>query len=267
MTVAVGLVCADGVIVASDSMSSDGPTAMFGQKVNALGQLQIVWTASGSVYVIEEVEAALNTLAETAAAQPVVHATYTTPRLDLIRQNVGGSARNAMRNAYATALPHGPNQGNPQTGSHAFASSFLVLGFANDTPYFLEVAHDGQLNWHTARKFYAIGSGGHFAMVAQGIMAHLVEDELDVELGKLVAYRTIETTCRVSSQFVGLPVQMAVVTGGGAAVLTEDELNAVATSVERWQQIERETLSTLFAGPTSEAEEPDAIPTLDDSGG
>ena len=56
MTIAVGLVCSDGVIIASDSMASSGNVAVHADKVYRLDHLPVVWSASGSVYVIEEVE-------------------------------------------------------------------------------------------------------------------------------------------------------------------------------------------------------------------
>ena len=59
MTVAIGLVCNDGVLVASDSMASEAQTAHDVTKVFKLDCCPVVWTAAGSVYVIEEVKTAL----------------------------------------------------------------------------------------------------------------------------------------------------------------------------------------------------------------
>lgn len=64
-------------------------------------------------------------------------------------------------------------------------SDFLVLGYANNTPYFLELSGDGQLNWHTAGKFAVVGSGGPFAEVANGLMAHYVEAAITRGAGHL----------------------------------------------------------------------------------
>ena len=45
MTVALGLVCSDGVLVASDSMASNGRVASAAIKVHRLDKRPIVWTA------------------------------------------------------------------------------------------------------------------------------------------------------------------------------------------------------------------------------
>lgn len=139
---------------------------------------------------------------------------------------------------------------------HPWASDFLVLGFANNQPYFLEIASDGQLNWHTDSRFYAVGSGGEFAMVAEGLMAHYVEGgDLTLEMGIQVAARTIETTCRVSSAHVGLPVQLAVADSSGARVLAPTEVDEVIQKVEGWLELERNTLRTTVE-PAEDLEEP-----------
>jgi len=145
---------------------------------------------------------------------------------------------------------------------HPFASDFLLLGFAGGTPYFLEVAHDGQLNWHHDAGFYAVGSGGEFASVARALMAHYVEgDDLPVELGLQLAYRTIANTIEVSSQYVSLPVQLAAVDAAGARVLDEGDVERVKQAVQGWMKIEAETLRAQPGGSVEPAplEEPPSI--------
>jgi hypothetical protein len=58
-----------------------------------------------------------------------------------------------------------------------------------------------------------------------------------------VAYRAIATTCEVSSAYVGLPVQIAVVDSTGSRVLGAEELEEVETAVERWNALEADTLA------------------------
>lgn len=270
MTVAIGLVCSDGVVVAADSMSSNEfQIAHQSQKVRAVSELQLVWTASGSVYVIEEVERAFQDLAAVAETTAVVKETFRTPKLDSIRQNVSQYAHKSMKKAYDTAMP-GVSPLQLRTGGprHPWHSAFLVLGYADNTPYFLELSGDGQLNWHTVGKFAAVGSGGPFAEVANGLMAHYVEGrDLPVKLGLWVAYRTIETTCRVSSSSVGLPVQLAIADAEGARVLSSDEVDEVEAGVQGWLTIESSSLThpdqNAAVGGADEqtAQEP---PALDD---
>lgn len=256
MTVALGLVCSDGVVVASDSMATDGATARPVCKVYAENDLQLVWTASGSVYVIEEVEAAIAKTAKEKAVQAICRA----PDLAGIRSRLGDPITAAMQKCYGSALPFGLNQLVNQA-HHPFFSDFLLLGWSRSTPWFLEIAQDGQRNWHTTSGFATVGSGGAFASVAQGLMAHYLEGErVPVEDGLLVAYRAIATTCAVSSSHVGLPVWLAVATEGEARVLDRAEVDEVGAGVTGWKHLERDTLRTLRAKP----ETPEELPRFEE---
>jgi 20S proteasome alpha/beta subunit len=257
LTVAIGLVCSDGVIVASDSMASDGRIARDQQKVNALSRLPVVWTASGSVYVIEEVTEELVRMEDAVVRNPVQRGHFATPDCAKVRDLLGHHVRDKMRTCYQAAMPT-VGKADSVTGLYvAFPTDFLLLGFGTSGAFFLEIARDGQLNWHTVPRFYAVGSAGDFAKVANGLMKHYLEGEpLSVELGLQLAYRTIETTCSVSSSGVGLPVQLAVADANGARVLTTEQIEPVKAAVAGWKKLEAETLRKRPDEPTAPLEQP-----------
>jgi 20S proteasome alpha/beta subunit len=259
VTVALGLVCTDGVLVASDSMSSDGPVAMVGRKVAAFENQPVVWTASGSVYVIEEVRTSLKKLA------PSINQPIKTADHDAIRSKLTSDIHGTMKRCYESALPHGMNQPiAPNVARHAFATSVLILGHHDDKPWFLEFADDGQVNWHHDRRFCAVGSGGPFATVAQALLGHLVDEDLDLHLGKQLAYRAVETTCRASSQYVGGRVQLAIADGDGARVLSDPEVDEVGDLVTRWQELEKDIVRDMRTGDLSaEAAPAEPVPVME----
>jgi 20S proteasome alpha/beta subunit len=242
MTVALALICSDGVLVASDSMASNGPIASTAVKVRRLTQQPIVWTASGSVFIIEEAAQQLTNLEAQIGQIPQVLAAFSQPELDVIRQHIANCLKQTMRQCYASALPFGANQ-QVNNSHHPFITDFLVTGYTQATPYLLEIANDGQVNWHTAEGFYAIGSGGVFAAVAQGLMKHYLDGgPLPLQYGMQLAYRTIETACEVSSMWVRTPVQLAIVDKGGARVLNHAEIEQLRDEVSGWKQLERDAL-------------------------
>lgn len=263
MTVAVGLVCSDGVLVASDSMASDGMVASNSVKVRKFEHQPVVWTASGSVYVIEEAAHELGGLEQQILADPAAVAAFAQPDLPLIRQNVAQFLKNTMARCYGSALPFGVNQ--QVNGNHPFFTDFLITGYSKGIPYLLEVARDGQVNWHTSEGFYAIGSGGPFAAVAQALMKHYLEaGPLPLQYGMQLAYRTIETACDVSSMFVRTPVQIAVVDKNGGRVLDHSEIEQLKAEVLGWKQLERDTLWRKISDvPAEELETP---PSFSDIG-
>lgn len=233
MTVATGLVCSDGVLVASDSMASDPATAHKVNKVFRLQNCPAVWTASGSIYVIEEVEATLAGI-----DQPTV--AFTQPNLPALRERLRTHIHKTMQKCYTSALASSPFPAGSTAAN--FHTSFLVAGYASQKPWLLEFAHDGQVNWHTEFGFYAIGSGGPFARVAHGLMAHYLSRQLTLKQGLQVAYRAIETTCEVSPGGVGMPVRIALVDESGPRVLEESEISEIGDLVARWKTLEAETL-------------------------
>lgn len=252
MTVAIGLVCSDGVIVASDSMASSGNTARPICKVFAEEDLRCVWTAAGSVYVIEEVEQVIRAAAKDGQIKP----SCISPDLSGIRSRLASKITEKMKQCYDSALPFGLHQQINQQ-HHPFITDFLLLGWSRETPWFLEIDNTGQLNWHTSAGFAAVGSGGEFASVAQALMKHHVEGRpISVDDGLLVAYRAIQTTCEVSSHHVGLPVWLAVATTEGCRVLDRAETQEVEDSVEGWKQIERDSLTALRASISEVTPEP-----------
>jgi hypothetical protein len=99
------------------------------------------------------------------------------------------------------------------------------------------------VNWHTNEGFCAIGSGGAFAAVAQGLMKHYLDGgPLPLQYGMQLAYRTIETACEVSSMWVRVPVQLAIVDKDGPRVLDHAEIEQLKDEVVGWKQLERDTL-------------------------
>lgn len=260
MTVAIALVCSDGALVAADSTASSGAIAVNAVKVHIFETVPLVWAAAGAVYVIEEIVTELTTLQVNLTKTESTAAEFTQPNLGALRGKLHANVTRVMKRCYGAALPFGLQQVAPGTGTHPFATDCLFAGFANGTAYLLEVSRDGQVNWHTEEAFYAVGSGGEFAAVAQALMKHhLDEGPLPLTLGMQVAYRTIETTCEVSSAHVGMPVQMAVVDSSGTRLVDVAEMDEIRTGVAGWKQLERDVLRGTVG---SQLEPPEAPPQL-----
>jgi 20S proteasome alpha/beta subunit len=260
VTVAIGLVCSDGVVVASDSMSSGG--ARFGvaatvQKVYAMKHVPVVWTGSGHVYVMEEVEKSISEL-DTLLSEPssaVALQTFQTPDTEAIRTTLSQDVRKTMLACYKEALPRGLEQTDPRLGGiHPFMTDFIFLGNANNTPWLLEIAAGGGVEWHTSQRFFALGSGGDAASAAEVVLHHYVGDDLPTKLGVGFAFRLVQATCEVSTGGVRPPVQLAIADTEGAKVLTEigEEDQAMVSFVQQWKESERDTLRKFGVQPPEE---------------
>ena len=251
MTVAVGMVCSDGVLIATDSQATSDRVAQPAAKAKAFSGAATVWCGAGSQYVIEEVGSALVSEVEhhlLDVGDNEWKRVFREPNVDAIRSSLAAVVRQTMKSCYQTVLPVVSPPGAPVLRRHPFDTDFLFAGMAGDTKFLLEISGDGQLNWHTARGFHALGTGGEFATVIMETMKpHLDDSPPDLQLGKIVAYRTIDTTCAVSADLSG-PVQMAVADSSGSRVLDEDELQAMEKSVQSWKASERSLLRSLSDG-------------------
>jgi hypothetical protein len=70
---------------------------------------------------------------------------------------------------------------------------------------------------------------------------------------KALAYRAIEMTCNTAAFGVGLPVQLGVVTDGGAEILSEAEITGLKETVNLWKQAEVDALGSTLAGDQDSA--------------
>ena len=196
---------------------------------------------------------------------PQAQAAFDLPDLPAIRQCLARCLKQTMAQCYGSVLPFGSQQ--QVNGNHPFITDFLVTGYTQAVPYLLEVANDGQVNWHTDEGFYAIGTGGAFAAVAQGLMKHYLDaGPLPLQYGMQLAYRTIETACDVSSMWVRTPVQLAIVDKDGSRVLDHADIEKLKDEVAGWKQLERDALWRKVSDvPTDELETPPSFGQATDS--
>ena len=254
MTVALGMVCSDGALIATDSQATSGKITQPVVKARTMRGAATVWCGAGMQYVIEEVEAALASEVESHLLDDGDNEwkrMFHEPNLGAIRSRFADVVRQTMKSCYQAVLPVVSPPGAPVPRRHPFDTDFLFASMAGDTKFLLEISGDGQLNWHTDRGFHAIGTGDQFAtVVMEAMKPHLEDGPPDLRLGQLVAYRTIDTTCTVSADLGG-PVQMTVADNNGSRVLDQQELQEIEESVQRWKAAEHGLLRSLSDGSGS----------------
>lgn len=249
MTVAIGLLCSDGAVVAADSMLSSGNVATRMTKVFACPHRRMIWAGAGSVSTIDEVREEfqrLNDLTDIGRVR-----CFTDVQEADLRLLLGERLRAALTRGY-TQIVNVPGITPLDMGVKT-----LLLGYSNGRGWFFESAPNGPLS--TAGQFAAMGSSGVYATVAGALLHHYLAGDLRVHEGLMLAYRAIDTTIGVSLANVGPPVQIAVCDAAGARVLNSEALDRLRTEVEGWKVLERESLASARRGDTGGAAE---LPTL-----
>jgi proteasome beta subunit len=230
VTVVLSLLCADGVVIASDSQITDKDREMSfpAQKLHRLGD-HAAWGGSGARGVLNDIARLLEERAdEVLASDQVSHAL----------QEV---ALPILRHHYANFIAEIPGEQTLGTPS----AYLLAAGYSQGKPFIVEINPNGLVSRYEDIGFHAIGTGAPMAQQAGALLAHFRMVERPVRYGVLAAVRVIEALS-VTSPSVGLEIDLAQITPDGATHLDDDDLDAVRDDVKRWIAAEKELLDGLL---------------------
>jgi proteasome beta subunit len=233
MTVVLALRCADGIVLGADSQITDSARGLSypAQKLHPFGETA-AWGGSGSRAVLFDLEELF------AGCAPAV----------LGAENVG----HAVQERVVPVLRHHYDQfvetvpGEKQSGATP-ATYVLAAGYAEGTPFVVDIDPHGLIGRYEEVGFHAVGSGSAMAQQAGALLAHFRMTERDVDYGVVAAVRVLDTL-RVTSPSVGGPVDVYRLTPDGARALTEKDIDGVRQQVQRWTDLESKALDDLFAG-------------------
>lgn len=229
MTVVVGFVGADGVVMASDSEATEADHTRFdASKIWTCHDLLLGYSGNTAVEVplAEAFERELATLEDRSrkgcaeCLQEAAHAV-----LDRI---------------YRLYLPRPPEG----VIASEVAGHLLVAGH-DDNGYWLGHLNESAMFTFAARPFHAIGAGSVGARVANGLLSRYAAAGSPVGDLRLIAHRTVAAIIAVLGRGYGIGGDVLMwesLNGDPFRELGEDELSRVATAVEQWITIEQESL-------------------------
>jgi proteasome beta subunit len=238
VTVILGLRCAEGLVIASDSQGTsmlpgNVPVKLDTEKVQKLGK-HVLWAGTGAEGCSQRVKEAL----EPHAAKFGINQTKANTATAI--HSHANTVQRASREAFVEY----------QKGADAEAWGGIFCGWSKDGPWIAEIDPNG--GWQFHEPFAATGSGYAFAHLAIGSIRHYEPRTQTLEAAKAIAYRAIETTCDVSAFGVGMPVQLGVVLRDGAKLLTASELDETKELVNLWKAKEVDTLGEVAPKPEVE---------------
>lgn len=230
MTVALSIMCADGVVIAADSQITDSDRGMSfpGQKLHYLGD-HAAWAGSGARGVLLDVEKALHTDAEKIIASDEVGHALQRVIVPILRHHY---------DCFIENVPGEARQGGP-------SAYLLAAGYSDDQPFIIEINPNGMVSRYEDIGFHAIGSGAPMAQQAGTLLSHFRMINRPVDYGVLAAVRVIDALC-VTSPSVGLEVDIARITPEGARELDDDEVEAARKDVKGWVEAERKLIDGLL---------------------
>jgi 20S proteasome alpha/beta subunit len=232
VTLILGLVCADGAVLTSDSQAT---FLTGGQEVKGLTRKlvpqwsNVAWGASGNVGVAQWVEGLFSNHNELKDGLRFDNRSAATAKREICDALLG-----ALSGYYREQLLPLANQ-DPRTG-------FLFCGWVKDGPVLFEVGQDLVVTDHLETGFAAIGSGDIFPYFALASLQHHNPTKCSLARAMLIAYRVVDDAIRVAARGLGPPVQMVTIPRAKQAQVRHD-IEEIGDGVETWKRIERDALA------------------------
>ena len=235
MTLIVGLCCADGLVVASDSQAtastSGQPTRHSTQKLFPLGD-SIVWGAAGYEGVMQRIRQELDKLTKAEPAQ-------LKKPISALRARLVKTVVPVIKEVSGNYVPVGGRELPP-------LANVLFCGHTDGKPWILEIPSEGIDQQHEESGFCAVGSGDIFAHFAYNALRHHGIRQRTVDQATWLAYRLLDDAIEVAGYGLGPPIQMWLIRDGTAKRLSDEEIKGIRDGVQLWKSAEAETLSGLF---------------------
>lgn len=230
MTVVLAIVCADGVVIGSDSQITDSTRGLSfpAQKLHPLGD-HAAWGGSGARGVLDDLRTILADDAEAIIAAPDVG--------DAVQERV----LPVLHKHYENYIPEVPGE-DSGGGVSAYV---LAAGVSNGRRWIVEVNPNGLLGRYDDIGFHAIGSGSAMAQQAGALLGHFQMTERSVDHGVVGMVRVLDAL-DATSPSIGGPIDVARIDAEGAHHLSEEEITDARDHVVRWKAMEHEVLDRLF---------------------
>lgn len=240
MTLILGLICADGVVLASDSQATytTGGQPVKGRIKKLVPQWRnVAWAASGNVGIYQHIQQLFSTHKELGDKLR-----FDNREVATVIKEICEVLRPSLR-THLGELLNFPNS-NPWTG-------FLFCGWVKDGPLLLEVGPDLVVTDHREQGYAAIGSGDIFPYFALASLEHHKVRECSLGRATLIAHRVVHDAISVAAYGLGPPVQMITIPEGGE-VQERDDIEAIKDGVTQWRQIERDALEKYLEQSTGQ---------------
>jgi len=241
MTLIIALACKNGIVMASDGQatggSAGGPIKMPIQKIYSINN-HVLFGASGSVGVIQKSRLIISSLSQELDKE------WDFDLMERVRDSLFRVYKNEIdrhRKFY---------QGTPQEDiQNAPIADVLLCNF-------IKKGHNEQkIIWHIApdcsdEMLDEIGYGcsGSGDVFAHTLLKNYSVKDLDVEKGKIVAYRVIKEAIEIGAYGLGEPIDIWTITEKGCKRLTKEELMALDDAYNSWKEIEREIFEKVYGG-------------------
>jgi len=248
MTLIIGILCSDGIVMASDSASTDldtGTKQPSDQKIVPYPQQHMIFGGSGDVGLIQKIQDRLGKLPY---------------------QKDPNKFRKELKNLICEELKESNKLHVPypsQSYNSPPIAICILAGFLEEGPFLLEFERDGRDTDYGRKElggFVAIGSGKPWALAL--FRPHLSNTRM-VQEAKVISYRILSDAIALASYGLAEPINMFCINNKGKiSKIENDEKHILNQTCELWRRLESETLSKALT-PNTELSIPENIPDME----
>jgi len=239
MTLIIALACRDGIVMASDGQatggSAGGPIRMPIQKIYPIND-HVLFGASGSVGTIQRIRAVILSLSQE------LNKEWDFDLMEKVRTSLFGVYKNEINRHRAFY------QGTPMEDiRRAPVADVLLCNFLrkgdNEQKIIWHIAYDCSDEMEDEIGYGCTGNGDVFAHT---LLKNYPVKELDVEKGKVVAYRVIKEAIEIGAYGLGEPIDIWTITKEECRQLSKEELMGLEDTYSLWKEMERELFEKIF---------------------
>jgi 20S proteasome alpha/beta subunit len=246
MTLIIAMVSKEGIVMASDSASTDtdaGTKQPTNEKISYFNQSHVLLGTAGDVGLSQKIKHKLKNLS------------YQSDHYRLrnqIKEVITGELKESNR----THVPY-------PAGAFAAPPDHVCIacGYAKDGPFLFEYERDGRDTDYAPLNmggFVAIGSG---KFLAHALYRPHFYTEKKLNEARVIAYRILEDSIEIAAFGLARPIHLYEMTPGGKWRKMETaDIKGISDSVQIWRSIEQESIGKALSPKQSLSGE-NGIPT------
>lgn len=234
MTLVIALNCKDGIVMASDGQatgySTGGPIRYRIQKIFKLADC-VLFSASGSVGVIQKSKEIVQRYVQQLSSSGLVNEIK-----EIIRQQLFQLMKSELDRHKAF---HGKSEGAPLAD---------ILICIKDQDGNCKIWHISPDCADELLEEFGYGCSGIGDTFAYTLLKNYYFSDINIEIGKLVAYRVIRETIEIGAFGLGEPIDIWTLNkeNGEVKQLTKEEIMALHDAYLTWRSMEQEVFKKII---------------------
>ena len=211
--------------------SAGGPIRMPIQKIFKINE-NVLFGAAGSIGVIQKCRDLTSSFSEK------LEKNWNYEMMEELKRSLFNILKNEIdrHRVFYKGTPH-------EDIAHAPVADILLCKFSDNQKIIWHIAPDC-----SDEKLDEIGYGcsGNGDVFAHTLLKNYLKEDIDIEKGKLIAFRVIKEAINIGAYGLGEPIDIWTITKEGTKRIKQEEVMALGDSYKSWVETEREVFKKFY---------------------